>query len=115
MTLERLKQLRAMVYADYECLSEFGDDVQYEKDLLELIDAEIKRNKSGKWISIKDRLPDDNTDVLIFTKFDDETRHDTPYVRQAKYKEKCWYDVDVNTASGITHWMPLPELPKEVE
>lgn len=48
MTLERLKQLRAMVYADYECLSEFGDDVQYEIDLMELIDAEIDRIKRNE-------------------------------------------------------------------
>ena len=65
----------------------------------------------GKWISVKDRFPENDTDVLILTNYDCETNHDTPYVRQAKYKNNSWYDVDPNTEYGITHWTHIPRLP----
>ena len=44
MNKERLEELREIVWADYECLSETGGgDVRHYTDILALIDAEIVR------------------------------------------------------------------------
>lgn len=60
-----------------------------------------------EWISVKDRLPDEDVRVLVYldsdrsyTKIDTDRRFEGKWVRWG-------YDV--------THWMPLPELPTEKE
>lgn len=70
------------------------------------------------WISVKDRLPelteqfeDDNMcfyyseKVLIFHK---GGRIDVGYLCEAGWANDCFDEI-----KGITHWMPLPEPPKE--
>lgn len=69
----------------------------------------------GGWISVKDRLPDDASDVLAY--YDDsecETR-----IAPVNYYKGVWYDcvfnrpLDTLGQQKITHWMSLPEPPKE--
>lgn len=50
----------------------------------------------GGWISVKDRLPETKTEVLVYTGTNilSHTFFATEYIIQ----------------SGITHWMPLPQL-----
>jgi len=64
---------------------------------------------TAHWISVKDRLPQVKEDVLIY-----DSHHRNIY--------KAWYigDIDVWFSNeylpqfiNITHWMPLPEPPKE--
>ncbi len=69
-----------------------------------------------EWISVKDRLPEENTRVLICTQWGD--------VWMASYYSECriaqaYWDVETLRGGGIdfkatevTHWMPLPEPPK---
>lgn len=64
-----------------------------------------------EWISVKDRLPDGDKDVLVFTRYDVDVGRNN-YIRQARYKVDGWYDLDVYTAEGVTHWAELPEQPK---
>ena len=101
----------------------------------------------NNWISVKDRLPDAEQEVLILT--------ENGVITTAMYEDgtvstedSCWnwYDVDfdydeendkylicegwweyrhynqddvynncVDDDDKVTHWMPLPEPPKEVE
>ena len=87
----------------------------------------------SKWISVKDRLPPDLEEVLILVK---ETEFYGQYKEFSKYyfcqyigcvDDGEWYTVWCNghryikdTAKEpyadkleVTHWMPLPEPPKE--
>ena len=59
-----------------------------------------------KWISVKERLPEPEKDVLVLWL----GRH----VRVGWYSEECndW-KVDAGFTNDVTHWMPLPEAPKE--
>lgn len=67
--------------------------------------------KRSKWISVKDRLPDIDAEVLIRT---DESLYDVAQYTGAdrfwtlERNPSCWV-----TAIGVTHWMQLPEPPKE--
>lgn len=58
-----------------------------------------------EWISVKDRLPEENTTVIVAT--------DDGIVFQCLYSYDgwdLWDDNDVN----ITHWQPMPQPPKVV-
>jgi hypothetical protein len=61
-----------------------------------------------KWIPVTERLPQRNAEVLVC-----DTRED--YVSVWEYMgEGLWFGNDVIWATeDITHWMPLPEAPKE--
>jgi hypothetical protein len=62
-----------------------------------------------EWISVKDRLPESNDTHLIIagvTKWYDVCHYDLD--------RGVWYDcIDYDDVDGVTHWMPLPEPPKE--
>ena len=73
----------------------------------------------AEWISVKDRLPEENVPVLICTQegaiwmaeYLEERR---PHTTATAY----WETVDVMYGCGaeletteVTHWMPLPEPP----
>ena len=63
------------------------------------------------WISVKKRLPKDREDVLVY-------RLDESFDIAARnpLSETCAYwscSDEVCNDSEITHWMPLPEPPKE--
>lgn len=60
----------------------------------------------SEWISVKDRLPDYDTPVLI------HGSHGGIYT--AKYKENGWWKLNSHDhRCSPTHWMPLPPVPKE--
>lgn len=61
------------------------------------------------WISVKDRLPENNERVFAFCI--DLCVHDVVW----SWSDDCWYNIadDLTYNEGlVTHWMPLPELPK---
>lgn len=68
----------------------------------------------SEWISVKDRLPELGTDVLCFDQL--EGMH----VQRLEKDTLCgtvwfdYYDQGINL-DWVTHWMPLPEPPKEEE
>jgi len=57
----------------------------------------------NEWISVKDRLPEEDILVLVFI----------PYWRKISTdrlgKDGCWRGA---FGEAITHWMPLPEPPQ---
>ena len=64
-------------------------------------------NVGCKWIPVSERLPEELKNVLAYTDVGSfvETAHWTGY-----RWEKTW---DFEDLYGVTHWMPLPEPPKE--
>lgn len=67
----------------------------------------LKAQRDGGWISVKDRLPDDNERVIAFRPNEAET---SAY----RYCVMWGWAVRIAFRHGITNWMPLPEPPKEV-
>lgn len=67
--------------------------------------------KVGGWISVNDRMPDNGQDVLVYMADWGESR-----ITGCNYYNGVWYDCIMNgvvVIPNITHWMPLPEPPKE--
>lgn len=68
-------------------------------------------NVPTKWVSVKDRLPKDGQDVLAYLNDGEETR-----IAPCHYFNGVWFDSVMNCVAvlqDVTHWMPLPEPPKE--
>ena len=62
-----------------------------------------------EWISVKDRLPEDNSDVLAYSRSGEESR-----IYPACYSNGVWFDCVFNapTTDMTTHWMLTPNPPK---
>lgn len=56
-----------------------------------------------EWISVKDRLPDEEVNVLIFN----------GYIKKTCLLNGEWLLNSKLQQEKTTHWMPLPEPPKE--
>jgi hypothetical protein len=61
---------------------------------------------ASNWISVKDRLPDKKGDYLIFN---------TDGIVWPYWYEPVnqWFDSLGFRTGSVTHWMPLPEPPRE--
>ena len=81
-------------------------------DKIPTIDPASLRAK-GEWISVEDRLPEAETDVIVFCggSVDILTYR---YNRRGNacfmYQDECGY-WEERFAPSVTHWMPLPEPP----
>lgn len=75
---------------------------------------------ANKWISVEDRLPDIHTSYIVALKtkypWESKWNYDTDV---ALYNGdgvwETWNDWDEGNEVIITHWMPLPEHPRERE
>lgn len=62
-----------------------------------------------QWINVKDKLPDIGQRVLVYQK--DGVQGGNEIDIEYRQCEDFWSDQGI--ISGITHWMPLPEIPKQ--
>lgn len=63
-----------------------------------------------KWVSVKDREPRNEfkypePDVLFF--------YPGGIKIGTQWQDGQWYDDHIYSIEGVTHWMPLPEPPKD--
>lgn len=77
-----------------------------------------------KWISVKDRLPEDGEDVLVYYADDFHITvgyfesNNVRYYIESDGSKFCTYDgweteIPWAPKGRVTHWMPLPEAPKQ--
>lgn len=60
-------------------------------------------NQPNPWISVKERLPEEHTNVIVT---------DGSNVAHCRKYGDGFY-TNVGKCCNVTHWMPIPELPKE--
>ena len=75
-----------------------------------IVDALIENGITlQEWISVDDRLPEDDSDALAYSRNGEEGR-----IYPANYAKGVWFDCIFNTPATdtTTHWMPLPQPPK---
>ena len=69
-----------------------------------------------EWISVKDRLPELDEPVLVFSKGDYKLSalcKEIPTFEETFKAFDYWEDID--ELHHVTHWMPLPEPPKDTK
>lgn len=66
-------------------------------------------DQQNKWISVEDRLPEKRTRVLCYHKYEPES---PDVICENDYLVGGLWRFD---GSKVTHWMPLPPLPKTEE
>ena len=57
-----------------------------------------------EWISVKDRLPEKDEIVIICT--------DENFIYAGELVGDTWFLNNDSWTATVTHWMPLPEMPK---
>jgi hypothetical protein len=94
-----------------EKLIELLRDVQYLGGLEEKIADHLIANgvTIQKWIPVSERLPKPITDVLSYR------GHRNLMQEDCVDKKGKWYSEYKYDGANVTHWMPLPEPPKEGE
>ena len=65
-----------------------------------------------KWIPVSERLPEDWEDVLVFSKYG---FCETAVYLGIEGKWRVSWNYELLEGHSVTHWMPLPEPPKECE
>jgi hypothetical protein len=112
--MNREKQIEEMAKAietatEYDVL-EYSDDfvrVKIDNKVMakSLYNAGYRKQSEGEWISVDERLPEDDTRVLVYLvdKRLIHTQMDTD-----RFVKREW----IRWGSCVTHWMPLPEPPK---
>ena len=118
MYIETLEGIHKADIGDYIITGVKGEQYPCKPDIFEQTyePEDLKGSKSTRlngWISVKDRLPEDDKDVLVY---DSGSKEIIMASYNSDYDEwstpyDYYYDLDNDK---ITHWQPLPELP-EVE
>lgn len=90
----------------------------YAQKVALIVERKWIRRKLMNWISVKERLPEpDSTDyVLVCCTMKVTSKIDyVNAVTMAFVCEEGFVDVELDEVitEGVTHWMPLPEPPKE--
>ena len=67
-------------------------------------------NIPAKWISVKDRLPEEDEDIIAFCYYHESWQ--TQVCHLSSNYEGQWYTSVAGQWVRVTHWMPLPEPPK---
>ena len=90
------------LWEETELLNDAGRELQFYKDVIALLEQGY--SKHSEWISVDERLPDENVRVLVYINSERSyTKIDTDRLKEGKFVR--WY-------KDVTHWMPLPKPPK---
>ena len=118
MYIETLEGTMKANVGDYIITGVNGEPYPCKPDIFEQTyePADLKGSELinlGGWISVKDRLPEDDRDVLVY---DSRNKEIIIASYNSDYKEwdNFYNYYDYLPVDVITYWQPLPELP-EVE
>lgn len=90
-------------------------------DFIDVV-KEIPTLPASQWIRVEDRLPERNGKYIVTAcdegeSYDKKIWNDTVVVCAVYYKSRWTWEknnIEYSLDGIVTHWMPLPEPPKEV-
>lgn len=106
--VDAIKELRERVAASEVTIKRQSDIIQAkDRDLQRAIDAK------PQWIPVTERLPDMHVEVLVCT--EDYGKTELGFATVAVFDGTAWLEAWERKTylTAVTHWMPLPEPPKE--
>ena len=68
----------------------------------------------GQWVSVKDRLPEEQKEVLIYLPEYDSVEMASLFTIPSMNLREWVQNEDAYMLDEVSYWMPLPEPPKEV-
>lgn len=87
-----------------EWLARNGPDSELQQALKMAVDA-LREQEKRRWISVEERLPNrEDADPKGFIIAID---------KESNKSKIWWFDIVAKYPQEFTHWMPLPEPPKE--
>lgn len=96
---------------EYACINDRSWSLTYPKELccsrFKLRRPDVP--KRNLWVPVEKQLPDEDVKVLVCCK----TKKGVRSVNMAYLLNGFWHGQ--GSMAGVTHWMPLPEMPEEVE
>ncbi len=109
---EALRDKQALLEASEKRIAELEAEPVSQAYKLNALDGNSPVTPDG-WISCSERMPDDGQHVIILC--------DGAFVLYAQYRDGEFFDVVRDgdeffetQSRNVTHWMPLPEPPQEV-
>lgn len=87
------------------CNTECGREHEQLAEWLE--ELQRYREQAAQWISVKDRLPEETGNYIVWVGYGTNIYS---YFKPSN----CWM-TGVLVTKIVTHWMPLPEPPKDDE
>ena len=115
----RLERAKSMVICEAEHTLMFDD--RDEKTLMEMAKSLpfhnlVLTDNTPRWISVEERLPEDTNPVIAFCngKAGNVSFEDAEILAIYEEGEGWWWGSHPEISHiPVTHWMPLPEPPKE--
>lgn len=112
---ELVKRLREYAADGYMLFTKMGEAMNEAAGAIEELQGEVKswyldymELLPTRWYSVEEQLPEPNTRVIGFMAW--------KAITAVEYQHNNWYSIDhiePLPKEAVTHWMPLPEPPKE--
>lgn len=99
---------------------EVVDRIMYQDEIISSLQGQLQNKimptviSSYKWISVNEKLPEENTYVLMAASSGlvTTTFYTEPHTRRIDCKVSAFFEHANNYHYEVTHWMPLPKSPK---
>ena len=103
--MQRMVDFQSCEYCELEHVCEQGEECVF-------LDVREALQKVPTWIPVAERLPESGTRALVM-RFDFVT--ETPFYDLLWFDKGEWWNRRYTGDFAVTHWMPRPEPPEEVE
>lgn len=106
---ERVTREEAIKFAEYaQIMADGKPDVQ---EFYKLAESALRQNDHPKWNRVNDKLPEEFVPVIVCRK-----SPKIGIVVEQGYKDvRDWWRVPGCRTRSVTHWMPFPDPPKELQ
>ena len=93
---------------EWETPITLGDDLAEAADEIERMSAQVPR-----WIPVEERLPEDRSNVLVVAYWHERWGVYMGWCAPERAEWSVHVGIGDRDDVAVTHWMPLPEPPKE--
>lgn len=108
----------------HEIVSNSRDHFALSAGIAALYEMENGAHTVNRWIPVEDALPEKDGEYLVFTEYEDvfkctfDSNEENKWGFEQDYRDPDtlgWAGTTWTAVETVTHWMPLPEPPKEDE